>query len=210
MGKRKRLTAQQRHDADFQQRFSEDQETLKEWVELWASEMVNIWKAKLAGLSTERNWWVPEPIKSRVPDSRHDGLRLMDSPKTKAIIWNDPRNPVAGFTVEFTFLLYGIWVDSGSGREMGIMVRDEEGKFIGNQKGMTKKGKGALSKWTTTRKPKHWYSVTYWSSCKRLIEEMNDDYTGNFVFLMHDLQKSLSMARLQKKAKGASKGTLYL
>lgn len=194
---RKRLTVAQQREIDYNTRFSEDQETLREWVELWSREMVTIWKAKLSALSTERDWWVPTPIRSQI-----EHPHLMDSPSEAGIVWNNPAEPIAGFTVSHTFLLYGIFVDAGVGGEMrneekGGMVRNSLGQFLPNQMGMTQSRGG---KWKPTRKAKHWYSTAYWRSCSKLLEEMQDDYTGNFVFLMMDLQKSLSFARLKKKA----------
>lgn len=67
---------------------------------------------------------------------------------------------------------------------------------------MTVQRRGKLTeKWTPTRKARHWYSTAYWRSSKKLLAEAQDDYTDNFVWLMYDLQKSLSLARMTKKAR---------
>lgn len=189
------------------ERFGDDQDTLKEWVELWADTMVDIWKAKLKALGTEKDWWVPEQIyDDRTPPAKHTWEHLQQNVKLQNVIWNDPDTPIAGFTITHTFNLYGVWVDAGVGREMGSgkhgMVRNELGQFLPNQKGMSVKRRGKLTeKWSPTRKAKHWYSTAYWRSCKKLLDEAADDYTLNFEWLMYDLQKSLSFARMLKRAK---------
>ena len=105
---------------EMDSRFGDDQESLKEWVELWAKEMVTIWKAKLKALNTERDWWVPDEIYDRrTPEERHDYEHLQDAVKLEGVRWNDSSAPIAGFTIVHTFNLYGVWVDAGVGGEMG-------------------------------------------------------------------------------------------
>ena len=190
---------------EMDSRFGDDQESLKEWVELWAKEMVTIWKAKLRALNTERDWWVPDEIYDRrTPEERHDYEHLQDAVRLEGVRWNDSSAPIAGFTIVHTFNLYGVWVDAGVGGEMGKngMVRNELGQFLPNQKGMTVQRRGKLTeRWAPTRKARHWYSTAYWRSSKKLLAEAQDDYTDNFVWLMYDLQKSLSLARMTKKAR---------
>lgn len=191
---------------NFDEKYRANQAQLREWVELWATTMVEIWKAKIRALSSERVWWAPNPIyDNRTPPQRHTWRHLQETPQVQGIVWNDPNEPMAGFTIMHTFALYGVWVDAGVGGEMrpsekGGMVRNERGQFLPNQKGMRQKTRGPLGKWEPKRKARHWYSTSYYRSCQKMLAKVQNDMPANFTLLMYDLQRTLSFARVNRMA----------
>lgn len=145
-----------------------DPDAKRKWVEGWAKTMVDIWHDRIAKVRAIDTYNLFNSVSEvgLTADTNFDVLRLVHE-----------------------FLLYGIYVDIGVGREFGG-ERYTENTFSGNKRGQLVRD--------VVRKPKPWFSASYYASVMAMKEFMSKNYGDEFVMMVTNACRQIEKTNVRR------------
>lgn len=145
-----------------------DSEAKRKWVEGWSKTMVDIWHDRISKVHAI------------------DTYNLFNS-VSEVNISADANFDTMRLIHEFA--LYGIYVDIGTGKEFGG-ERYEENTFTGEKRGQLVR--------EVNRKPKPWFSASYYASVMAMKEFLAKSYGDEFVLMFTDACKKISSTNVRR------------
>lgn len=145
-----------------------DLDAKRKWIEGWSKTMVDIWHERISKVHAIDTYNLFNSISEvgMSADSNFDVLRLMHE-----------------------FVLYGIYVDIGVGKEFGG-ERYTENQLTGEKRGQLVR--------EVVRKPKPWFSASYYSSVMAMKEFLAKQYGDEFVLMVTDTCKKISATNVRR------------
>lgn len=145
-----------------------DSEAKRKWVEGWSKTMVDIWHDRISKVHAIDTYSLFNSVSevNLTADANFDTMRLIHE-----------------------FLLYGVYVDIGTGKEFGG-ERYEDNQFTGEKRGQLVR--------EVVRKPKPWLSASYYASVMAMKEFLAKSYGDEFVIKLTDACKKISETNIRR------------